>query len=72
MTEKKNIQIEWLSDYSDCETCGGSYSEGARVTGAVELDLIPRASCFGGDHWSTDDVFRLIFEKLGYQLETTY
>jgi hypothetical protein len=63
--------IEWLSDYSDCETCGGNYADGARVTidGVEALELIPHAHCYGGDHWSELDVYKLIFARLGHTLE---
>lgn len=66
-----NIKIEWLHDDHDCETCGASYAEGARVTidGAVALDLQPVAHCFDGKNWQDDDVYKLILEKLGYTVE---
>ncbi len=62
------LHVEWLSDCSDCETCGGGSAEGARVTlnGAPFLDRIPRAACFGGDSWSADEVFAATLELLGY------
>jgi hypothetical protein len=63
-----DIKIEWLSDYIDCETCGGNDADGARVTidGFVALELIPHAHCFGGDHWDERAVYRSILEHLGY------
>ena len=65
------VKIKWLWDESDCDTCGVSYAGGARVTlnGEPLLELTPVATCFGGDDWSTADVYRLIIEKLGYQVE---
>ena len=68
-----NIKIEWLSEYSDCDQagCSGGYSEGARVTidGKLVLDLTPSASCFGGDHYDTSEVYRRIFAHLGHTVE---
>lgn len=68
------IRIEYLEDSHDCETCGYSYAEGARVyfAGVLAFELTPVAHCFGGDNYSQDEVFRQILEKLGYSLETTY
>lgn len=64
------IHIEWLHDDWDCETCGWSWAEGARVTlnGETFLELIPSAHCFGGDHWSNDAVYLEIMKKLGYTI----
>lgn len=64
------LEIKWLSDDSDCDTCGSSYADGARVTlnGEPLLELTPVASCLGGAHWSEADVYRKIIEKLGYQV----
>lgn len=68
---KLKLKIELLSDYYDCDTCGSSYSEGARVTldGVLLLELIPVAHCFGGDNWDEREVFAKILDKLGYDLE---
>lgn len=67
-----NINIEWLSDDSDCDTCGSNWAEGAKVTnadtGELILHLQPAASCFGGDHWGDAEVYKLLLEKLGYNL----
>lgn len=64
-----HIKIEWLSDYSDCDQagCSGGYSEGAKVwfDDELVLDLQPVATCFGGDSWDNEEVFRLILDKLG-------
>lgn len=68
------VKIEWLSDDNDCDTCGSNYADGARVTlnGEPLLELTPVASCFGGAHWDSADVYRLTLEKLGYQVEGCY
>lgn len=72
MNELTPINIQWLSDSSDCDTCGMSYAEGAVVTGAVTLDLTPSSHCFGGDNWDQSDVYKLILEKLGYIILEDY
>lgn len=63
-----NIEINWLSDYYDCDQagCSGGYSEGAivKVDGNTILELIPKAHCFGGDHWDRDAVYILLIQKL--------
>lgn len=66
------IQIKWLIDTHDaCETCGWSWTEGARVTidGEVALDLTPSAHCFGGTHYDPQDVYDRILQRLGHTVE---
>lgn len=64
------INIEWLSDEHDCETCGSSYSDGAKVThkGEVIVDMPPIAHCFGGDHHTPEEVYEAIIKHLGYDI----
>jgi hypothetical protein len=65
------IRIEWTSDNYDCETCGGSWAEGARVykDGEVWLDLEPLAHCFGGANYPTNEVYNQILRALGHEVE---
>jgi hypothetical protein len=66
------IKIEWLSDsYDNCETCGVSYAEGARVyvDGVLVLDMTPSAHCFGGAHYSQSDVYQGLLKHLGHEVE---
>jgi hypothetical protein len=67
------IEIEWLSDISDCDQagCSGGYSTGAIVKfdGKTKIKLIPQASCFGGESWTEEEIYREIFERLGHTLE---
>ncbi len=61
------INIEWLSDYTDCETCGGYCAEGALVTiGDKVLDLEPYASCCNSVTYSEGKVYETILESLGF------
>ena len=64
------IEIEWLYDSTDCDTCGSSYADGARVTldGKPLLELIPRAHCMGGKHWDETAVHATILRALGYEV----
>lgn len=65
------IEIEWLSDDSDCEVCGMSWAEGARVVidGEEALLLKPTAGCFGGTTYSEKEVFSAILSHLGHTVE---
>lgn len=64
------IEIEWLSDSNDCDTCGGGYAEGAvvKIDGVTALDLTPHSSCYGGTSFSQDEVYQRVFAHLGYEL----
>lgn len=68
-----NIKIEWLTDYHDCETCGGNYADGAavRIDGETALELDPVAHCYGGTHYSERNVFMRILEHLGHTVENS-
>lgn len=66
----QKISIEWLSDcFSDCETCGSSWADGARVKfdGGVVFEFIPVAHCTGGDHMTESEVYLKVFELLGIE-----
>jgi len=72
-----NIRIEWLDDSYDCDQagCSGGYAEGAKVyfDDKLTLDMSPTAACFGGIHYSQQDVLSRIFAELGHNLvEVTY
>lgn len=70
MSEQK-ILIEILSDDHDCDTCGYTYAQGAKVTldGKEFLMLEPVSACFGGDDYDYVHILTAILEKLGYQVE---
>lgn len=73
---KPSIEIEFLSDSTDCDQagCSGGYSEGAvvKIGNEVVLNLQPVAGCFGGDSWDRDEVYRLLLDRLGYNLVVWY
>lgn len=64
------IRIERLVDDFECDDCGVSYSEGARVFfETVEaFELTPAASCYGGEHYEDKDIYKKILEILGHEV----
>jgi len=71
MSEHKQLHIKWLEDYHDCDTCGGNWATGAEVTlnGEVLLNKVPKAHCFGGEHYTSDEIYLSILDKLEYKVE---
>lgn len=67
------IEIEWISDSNDCETCGGGYASGAVVKfdGDVVVDMTPHAHCFDSVDYSADQVHAAILDLLGHEVIQT-
>jgi len=65
------IKVEWLNDDHDCEICGSSYADGARVwlDGDLILELEPVAHCYESRHYDEADVYRRILEWMGHRIE---
>jgi len=65
------VKIECLSDFSDCETCGSSYSQGGRIwiNGDLVWEVIPVADCFSSDHYGLEEILIIALEKLGFEFE---
>ena len=65
------VKIECLSDYNDCETCGGGYAEGGRIwiDGDLVWEVIPVADCFSSDTYGVREVLIIALEKLGFEFE---
>ena len=65
---KNCIEIEWLEDEHECDTCVLAFAEGAmvKINGEVAFHLKPSAHCMGGDHWEREDVYKMILNRLGY------
>ena len=63
-----NIVVRLLSDTYDCETCGPSYADGAKVEfdDGTTLELSPTAHCFGGDNYSETAIYTAILKHLGH------
>lgn len=68
------VIIEVITDYNDCEQCGGGSEEGGRIIidGEIVFEHIPLASCFGNESYSEYDLIRMAIEKLGHTLEIKY
>lgn len=68
------IEINWLSDSMDCETCGTSYADGAivRFEDGVQIHMTPHAHCYDSDHYDSDTVYKEILRRLGYTVKDTY
>lgn len=68
------IKIEWLHDDHDCETCGPTYAEGARVWIDDELieDFLPSAHCCAGASYNESEVYHFILTRLGHKIEDNY
>jgi hypothetical protein len=62
-----HIFIEYVSDYWDCETCGGSSADGATVEidGKPFGDFYPAAHCYDSLTYSNDDIYCSLLEHLG-------
>lgn len=65
------IEIEWLHDTRECETCGTSWAQGAEVfkDGIPWFLCKPIARCFDSDNWSGEDIYIKIIAKLGHEVE---
>lgn len=72
LKDLKTIRVRHLSDYNDCETCGGSGAYGAEVLFDFDpnLDFIlePFAHCYDENTYDDWDIFKKILAKLGYEL----
>lgn len=66
------IEINWISDVTDCETCGSSYAEGAVVKfdGEVVIDMTPCAACYDGTSFDSSEVYAAILAQLGHEVVT--
>lgn len=69
-----NIKIDWLSDTHDCDTCGFTVADGAKVyiDGDLALDLSPVAYCYDGVSHSETQVLARLLEHLGHTVEQDY
>lgn len=73
MTPSKKIEIRWIVDTHDCETCGSSFAEGAIVSldGKEILRLEPLAHCYNSIEFTQEDVYKKLLEHLGYEVTET-
>ena len=68
------VVIQVMSDWNDCEQCGGGSEDGGviMIDNEVVFEHIPQAYCFGNNSISEYDLLKLAFEKLGHTLEIEY
>lgn len=69
------IEINWLSDSMDCETCGTSYADGAVVnfeSDIPSIHMLPHAHCYDGDHYDAETIYKEILRRLGYTVKDVY
>jgi hypothetical protein len=66
-----SLEIHWIYDNHECETCGSSTAEGARVLLNNEeiLLLEPLAHCYDDISYSSEDVYKAILKHLGYSVK---
>lgn len=64
------IWVEFISDSSDCDTCGSNWAQGAVVKfeDGRQLDMSPMAACYGGTHYDDVSVYQAILEELGHEV----
>lgn len=68
------IKVIEMSDYADCEQCGGNYADGGvvKIDGEVVLDFTPTAACFGNHNISLAGLLLKTLEHLGHTVEVTH
>lgn len=61
-----HIRIAKITDSCECDDCGFSYADGARIYIDDELcaELIPAAACFDGVDFDDDEVYREVLKAL--------
>lgn len=68
------IEIIIMSDYNECEQCGGAYEDGGvvKIDGKVVFEHIPQASCFGNEDVSTEGLLIEALKVLGHDVQFSY
>lgn len=64
------ITIEKITDSHECETCGFSSADGARIylDGTFHSELTPMAYCFDGTDYEDDDIYREVLRALNHNV----
>lgn len=66
----KNIQILFTSDYSDCETCCGTYDDAVQITyNGKTYGRTAVARCFGNEPADYQTVMQEFLVDQGYTIE---
>lgn len=60
------VHIKWLDDTHECETCGFSYAEGAKVfiDGKLIIDKVPISNCCNPLYWNEEEILREILHHI--------
>lgn len=68
------IEIEWMSDDTDCETCGSSWATGAvvKIDGEVVIDMTPAAACYDGVSYEESQVYAALLKHLGHEIQESH
>lgn len=64
------LNFEWLSSSRDCEVCGTSYADGAKVylNNSLLLNLEPIADCCYPRNYPQDVVYEETLRALGFKV----
>jgi hypothetical protein len=67
---RHSVEIEWVYDEYDCETCGPSYAEGAivRVDNVVILEMMPHAHCYSSESYEPEEVYNALLNRFGFDV----
>lgn len=70
---RNKLEIEWLYDSYECDTCGISDALGAivRLNNAVIIELIPNAHCYSSTTYDESEIYATIFNVFDIDLEFT-
>lgn len=68
------IKIVAMTDWNDCEQCGGGSEDGGVVylNGESVFEHIPCAGCFGNNDISVEGLLVKALNHLGYSVEISY
>ena len=64
------VVIQVMSDWNDCEQCGGGSEDGGviMIDNEVVFEHIPLAYCFGNKSYYESDLLNIAIEKLGHTI----
>lgn len=65
-----HILVERTSDTYECEDCGFSFADGAKifVDGQLQVDLVPSAYCYDDTSYGDEDIYHEILKLVGVNL----
>ena len=68
---RHKVEIEWVYDEYDCDTCSPSFANGAivRVDNKVVLEMMPRAHCYSSESYEPEEVYNALLNRFGFDVE---